>query len=98
MVSFVEPQQLNFSVKFSPSMCVAIVTSLTGEMAVRSFGYHTHGTADSDKSCCYAWFVCHDKTLNQQCLACSGSPPDDKSSYYSLLHVQKEVTYPNSVI
>ena len=61
--------------------CVAIVTSLTGEMAVQRFGYHTHGTADSDKSCCYAWFVCHDKTLNQQCLACSGSPPDDKSSY-----------------
>ena len=40
-------------VKFSPSVCVAVVASFTGEMAARSFGYHAHGTADSDKSCCY---------------------------------------------
>ena len=40
----------DFIVKFSPSMCVAIVASLTGEMAAQSFAYHAHGTADSDKS------------------------------------------------
>ena len=40
-------------VKFSPSVCVAVVASFTGEMAARRFGYHAHGTADSDKSCCY---------------------------------------------
>ena len=37
----------------SPSVCVAVVASLTGEMAAQSFAYHGHGTADSDKSCCY---------------------------------------------
>ena len=31
----------------------SLVASLTGEMAARSFAYHAHGTADSDKSCCY---------------------------------------------
>ena len=67
--------------KFSPSMCVAVVASLMGETAGQSFAYHAHGTADSDKSCCYPWFVCHDKTLDQQCIAHSGSPPDDESSY-----------------
>ena len=50
----------------SPSVCVAVVASLTGEMAAQSFAYHGHGTTDSDKSCCYpSWFVCHDTTLNQ---------------------------------
>ena len=29
---------------------------------------HAHGTADSDKSNCYSWFVCHDKT-NEICSA-----------------------------
>ena len=43
-------------------------------MAARSIAYHAHGTADSDKFCCYPWFVCHDKTLNQQCITRSGSP------------------------
>ena len=57
-----------FIVKFSPSVCVAVVAALTGEMAAQSFAYHAHGTADDDKSCCYPWFVCHDKTLNQQCM------------------------------
>jgi len=28
----------------SPSMCIAIVASLTREMAARSFAYHAHGT------------------------------------------------------
>ena len=40
----------DFIVKFSPSVCVALVASLTREMAVQSFAYHAHGTADSDKS------------------------------------------------
>ena len=38
--------------------CVVVVASLTREMVA----YHAYGTADSDKSCCYSWFVCHDKT------------------------------------
>ena len=54
----------DFVVKFSPRMCVAVVAYLTGEMAAQSFAYHVHGTADSNKSCCYPWFVCHYKTLN----------------------------------
>ena len=29
----------DFIVKFSPSMCVAVVASLTGEMAAQSFAY-----------------------------------------------------------
>ena len=41
-----------FIVKFIPSVCVAIVASLTGEMVAQSLAYHAHGTADSDKSCC----------------------------------------------
>ena len=46
------------SVKFSPSVCVAVVVSLTGEMAAQSYAYHAHETANSDKSYCYSWFVC----------------------------------------
>ena len=52
----------DFIVKFSQSVCVAVVASISGEMAARSFAYHTHGTVDSDKSCCYPWFVCYDNT------------------------------------
>jgi len=66
----------DFNVKFSPSVCVAVVDFLSGEMAARSFAYHVHGTADSDKSCCYPWFVlCHDQTLNQQCMLAQARPP-----------------------
>jgi len=36
----------NFSVKFSPSVCAALVASSAEEMATQSFAYHTHGTAD----------------------------------------------------
>ena len=36
----------NFSVKFSESVCVASVASLTEEMAARSIAYHAHGTAE----------------------------------------------------
>jgi len=32
----------NFSVSFSLSMCVALVASLTEEMAARSIAYHAH--------------------------------------------------------
>ena len=62
----------DFIVKFSPSVCVAVVASSNGEMAARSFAYHAHGTADSHKSSCYPWFVCHDKTAMH---AHSGLPP-----------------------
>jgi len=54
-------------------LCVALVASLTEEMAARSFAYHAHGTADSNKFCCYPWFVCHD--ISNAFLARSVSPP-----------------------
>ena len=63
----------NFSVKFSESVCVASVASLTEEIAARSIAYHAHGTADGDKFCCYPCLCA--MTLNQQCIARSGSPP-----------------------
>ena len=47
----------DFIVKFSPSVCVAVVASLTGEMAARSFAYHVDEIAGSDKSCCHPWFA-----------------------------------------
>ena len=46
--------------KFSESVCVALVASLTEEMTAQSIAYHVHGTADGGKSCCYPWLVCHD--------------------------------------
>ena len=70
-----EDSALDFVVKFSPSVCVAVVASLTSEVAVRSFSYQAHGTNP-------AVIHGHDKTLIQQIVhARSGSPPDDKSSY-----------------
>ena len=60
----------------------SVVASMTGEMAARSFTYHAHGTADSNKSCCYSLFVCHDKTLDQQCMLAQARPPDDHKSSY----------------
>ena len=39
----------DFIVKFSPSMCVVVVVSLTGEIAAQSFAYHANWTADSNK-------------------------------------------------
>ena len=60
----------DFIVKFSPSVCVAVVASLTREVAVYEVAYHAHGTNPA---------VIHgyDKTLNQQCMLIvhSGSPP-----------------------
>ena len=38
-------QRFDFIVKFSPSVCVAVVASLTGEMAAQSFAYNAHGLA-----------------------------------------------------
>ena len=58
-------------------MCVALVASLTEEMAARSFAYHAHGTADSDKFCCCPWLVCHD--IKSDC-SLRLPPHDDKSS------------------
>ena len=60
-------------VKFSASICVAIVAFLIGEMTVRCF-------------------VCRDKTLNQQCIAHSGLPPDDISHLTSFIHERVPVT------
>ena len=66
----------DFIVKFSPSLCVAVVAYLTGEMAAQSFAYHAHGTTEGDKSYWYPWLVCHDKTLSQPCsLRLTPSPP-----------------------
>ena len=64
-VSLSEPQSLAGLVQ----VCAA---SFTGGMATQSFTYHAHGTADSDKSCCYSLF-------KSAVHAHSGSPPDDKS-------------------
>ena len=36
----------DFIVKFSPRVCVAVVASLTREMAARSSAYHAHGTVN----------------------------------------------------
>ena len=53
--------QSSISVNFSESVCVALVASLTEELAARSIAYrHAHGTADGGKFCCYPWLVCHD--------------------------------------
>ena len=40
----------DFIVKFSASLCSAVVAPLTGETAAQNLAYHAHGTADSDKS------------------------------------------------
>ena len=57
----------DFIVKFSPSVCVAVVASLTREVAVRSFAYHAHGTNP-------AVILGHDKTLNQQFMLTQACP------------------------
>ena len=57
----------DFIVKFSPSVCVAVVTSLIREVAVRSFAYRAHGTNP-------AVIHGHDKTLNQQCMLAQARP------------------------
>ena len=48
----------DFIVKFSTSVCVAVVAFLTGELAAGSFAYHAHGTAHSDNSCCMLSMIC----------------------------------------
>ena len=47
----------DFIVKFSPSMCVAVVASLTGEMNAQSFAYDTHMEQQT-----VTWFACHNKS------------------------------------
>ena len=54
-------------VKFSPSVCVAVVASLTREVAVLSFAYHAHGKN-------LAVIHGYDKTAMH---VRSGLPPDD---------------------
>ena len=61
----------DFIVKFSPSVWVAVVASLTKEVAVQSFTYHAHGTNP-------AVIHGHDKSAMH---ARSGSSPDDKPAY-----------------
>ena len=57
----------DFIVKFSPSVCVAVVASLTREMAVWGFAYHAHETNP-------AVIHGHDKTLNQQYMLAQARP------------------------
>jgi len=66
----------HFIVKFSPSVCVAVVASLTGEMAARSFAYHVDGTADTVTNPAVIRGLC---AMTSAVHARSGSPPDDKS-------------------
>jgi len=54
-------------------VCVALVASLTEEMAAGNIAYHAHGTADSNKFCCYPWLVCHD--ISNALHTCSGLLP-----------------------
>ena len=48
-------------------MCVALVASLTEEMAAQSFAYHAYETADGEKFCCYPWLVCYDIKSAMHC-------------------------------
>ena len=54
--------------KFSPSVSVAVVASLTREVAVQSFAYHAHRRNPAD-------IHGHDKTLNQQSMLTQAHPP-----------------------
>ena len=59
----------DFIVKFSPSVYVTVVASLTRsrDVAVRSCL-----PCSWNKSCCYPWY---DKTFNQQCMLAQARPP-----------------------
>ena len=69
MVTLISSQDSahDFIVKFSPCVCVAVVASLTREVAVRSFAYHAHGTNP-------AVIHGHDKISNQQCVLTQAPP------------------------
>ena len=54
--------------KFSPSVCVAVVASVTREVAVRIFAYHAHGTNP-------AVIHDHDKTSAMHARSCRLAPP-----------------------
>ena len=58
----------DFIVKFSPSVSVAVVASLTREVAVQSFAYHVHRRNP-------AVIHGHDKTLNWQSMHTQARPP-----------------------
>ena len=78
----------NFSVKFNPNVCshssfldwrngwnLSDVWSGENYTAWLSFAYHAHWTAVTTPAVTNsAWFVCHNKPLNQQCIACPGLP------------------------
>ena len=61
---------------------VAVVASLSREMAARSFAYHAHGKADSDKNPAVIRGLCAMTNIKSALLAQAlPPPPDDKSSY-----------------
>ena len=63
-----------FQVRVMHNDTHSVVASLSGEMAAQSFAYRTHGTADSDKSCCYQWTgLC--AMTKQQCMLARAPPP-----------------------
>ena len=71
-------------VKFSPSVCVAVVASLTGEVAVLSFAYHAHGTN-------LAVIHGYDKTAMH---ARSASSPDDNHlTSYTVMNIISLMSY-----
>ena len=62
-------------------MGVAVVASLTGEMAARSFAHHAHGTTDRDKSDVIHGLGAMTKRLNQQYMLAQAGTPKINSSY-----------------
>ena len=58
----------DFIVKFSPSVCVAVVASLTRDLAVQSYL-----PCSWNKSYCYHGY--DKKKLNQQCMLAQARPP-----------------------
>ena len=77
-------------------MRIAIVASLTEEMAAQSIAYHTHGTADGVECCCCPWLVWHDINSAMHCSLrltptvinhlTTVEPPKMDSPYYGNLH------------
>jgi len=70
----------DFIVKFSPRMCVAVVASLTGEIAARNLLtmlVEQQWQILLLSMICMTW----QNIIKSAMHAPSGSPPDDKSSY-----------------
>ena len=68
----------DFVVKFSPSVCVAVVTR---EMAARSFAYHMLMKQQTVTNPTVIHGLCARQNIKFAMRACSGSSPDDKSSH-----------------